>query len=520
MLASAVAPLQSYLLDQRTSALVSLVLGIAVIYTWFLRPLLHGPLCLVPGPWYCKISNIPLSFYDLSFCRNDQILKWHQKYGPIVCIAPNEVSVASLQGTKDIYGATQRWTKSNYFDHFKGFNMRSVFATKAYEEHRTKRKYTSTFYQSPTIYKLPEIEQHVKSSCLAVLDQVRIGQEVDVYSLTDWYAFDNITFLALGPDHCTQSVGKACVERDILMDLKYQQFWGPFRFRYPNVYNAVSKFLSALSSRFSYLSADERLEAWCRERFSTALKDPLTFQSHSLIRHMLGAEGHRADKSEIDPQYVAAEILDNINAAEATVAVTATYLIWRLTKAPEWQRKIRKELSSIPKQQDGSLAFSDIDSQAPSLEACLREVYRLHPASSGRAERVVPSGGHNFSGVHVPEDTIVTNSVMALHRNEDVFPEPERFAPERWLEGDKEACKLRDAHLIPFGYGGRVCLGKALATLELKMLIASLYLELESVDTMWTSAASMKQCSTHDAVPWALQCTIRFEKAQCWLECI
>ncbi|CZT20877.1 related to benzoate 4-monooxygenase cytochrome P450 [Ramularia collo-cygni] len=514
MLASAVAPLQSYLLDLRTLALVSLALGIAVIYTWFVRPLLHGPLCLVPGPWYCKISNIPLSFYDLSFCRNDQIHKWHQKYGPIVCIAPNQVSIASLQGTKDTYGATQRWAKSNYFDHFKGFNMRSVFATKAYEEHRTKRKYTSTFYQSPAIYKLPEIEQHVKSNSLAVLDQIRLGQEIDVYSLTNWYALDNITFLALGPNHGTQSVGQACVERDILRDLKYQQFFGPFRFRYPNVYLLLSKFLEALSSRFSYLLAHERLEAWCRERFFTALNDPLTFQSHSLIRHILRTEEHHVDKIEIDPQYVAAEILDNINAAEATVAVTATYLIWRLTEAPAWQRKIRTELISIPKQQNGSLAFSDVDSQAPSLEACLREAYRLHPASSGRSERVVPSGGHNFSGVYVHEGTIVANSVTALHHNKDVFPEPECFAPERWLGEDKEAWKLRDAYLIPFGYGGRVCLGKALATLELKMLIASLYLELESFGTLSTNPASMKQCSTHDAVPRALQCMVRFERAQ------
>lgn len=513
MLASVVSSARSYLIEPRNLALVSIVLGIAVIYLWFLRHLLYGPLRHIPGPWYSKISNIPLLFYDLSLCRNDIILNWHRKYGPVVCIAPNEVSVASLQGTKDIYGATRRWAKSDYFDHFKGYNMRSTFATKSYDEHRTKRKYTSTFYQSPTIYKLPEIEQHVKSRSLAVLNQVQIGQEIDVYSLSDWYALDNITFLALGPDHCTQSVEQGCPERDILMDLKYQQFLGPFRIMCPKVYRLIAQFCGALSPRFSYLLADEQLEAWCKERFPTALQDSLTFQSHSLIRHMLGADGNRADKEEIDLQYVAAEVLDNINAAEATVAVTATYLIWRLTEAPEWQRRIRKELSTISRQEDGSLAFSDIDSQVPSLEACLREVYRLHPASSGRSERIVPKGGHSFSGVYIHEDTIVTSSVVALHQDEVVFPEPECFAPERWLEGDEEAWKVRDAYLIPFGYGGRICLGKALATLELKTLIATLYLKLESVGTTSTNAVSMKQSSTHDAVPRALRCIVRFERA-------
>ncbi|KAH7217161.1 cytochrome P450 [Fusarium oxysporum] len=409
------------------------------------------------------------------------------KYGPVVQIAPNEVSVANLEATKHIYGTKDRWAKSDYFDHFMGYGRRSIFATKPYEDHRIKRKYTSSFYQAKAIYKLPEIEEHVKSRSLAVLDQVRNGEDVGASSLASWYALDNITFLVFGPNHGTHSVDQTCTERGILEGLKYQQFIGPFRYRCPRLYNYASLLLQRVSSRFRYLSADGKFPTWCEKKLFAALKDPRLNETHS-------------------------EVLDNIDAAEATIGVTATYLIWKLTEAPEWQDKIRQELSALPKQDDGCPSFADIDTRVPLLEACLRKVYRLHPSSSGKNERLVPLGGRTLTGVFVPEHTVVTSSVLALHYDGEVYSDPDRFLPCRWIGGSEEQRKVIDAQLIPFGYGGRVCLGKALATMELKLLIASLYLEHESLATLATNAVSMKQCSTHDAVPRGLECVVRFRR--------
>ncbi|RKK76673.1 hypothetical protein BFJ69_g6878 [Fusarium oxysporum] len=463
------------------------VVFIVLIYAWLAYLLGNGSLRHVPGPWYCKVSNIPLSIYEI-LCRcSDIILDLNKKYGPVVQIAPNEVSVANLEATKHIYGTKDCWAKSDYFDHFMGYGRRSIFATKPYEDHRIKRKYTSSFYQAKAIYKLPEIEEHVKSRSLAVLDQVRNGEDVGASSLASWYALDNITFLVFGPNHGTHSVDQTCTERGILEGLKYQQFIGPFRYRCPRLYNYASLLLQRVSSRFRYLSADGKFPTWCEKKLFAALKDPRLNETHS-------------------------EVLDNIDAAEATIGVTATYLIWKLTEAPEWQDKIRQELSALPKQDDGCPSFADIDTRVPLLEACLRKVYRLHPSSSGKNERLVPLGGRTLTGVFVPEHTVVTSSVLALHYDGEVYSDPDRFLPCRWIGESEEQRKVIDAQLIPFGYGGRVCLGKALATMELKLLIASLYLEHESLATLATNAVSMKQCSTHDAVPRGLECVVRFRR--------
>ncbi|KAF5973885.1 cytochrome P450 monooxygenase [Fusarium bulbicola] len=490
------------------------VVFIVLIYAWIVYLFVNGSLRHVPGPWYFKVSNIPLSIYEILCRRNDMILDMHKKYGPVVQIAPNEVSVANLEATKQIYGTKERWAKSDYFDHFMGYGRRSIFATKPYEDHRIKRKYTSSFYQAKTIYKLPEIEEHIKSRSLAVLDQVHHGGDVDVFSLTSWYALDNITFLVFGPNHGTHSVDQTCTERGILEGLKHQQFIGPLRYRCPWLFNHASLLLQRLSSRLRYLSADEEFPAWCQKTFSAALKDAQLNESHSLVRHLWELKEDNAHDGSIDVPYMAAEALDNIDAAEVTIAVTATYLIWKLTEAPEWQDKIRQELLALPKQDDGYPSFADIDTRVPSLEACLREVYRMHPSSSGKNERVVPLGGRTLARVFVPEHTVVTSSVLALHYDGEVYSDPDRFLPRRWIDSSEEERKALDAQLVPFGYGGRICLGKALATMELKLLIAGLYLEYESMATSVTSAESMKQCSTHDAVPRELKCAVMFRRVK------
>ncbi|KAF5267736.1 hypothetical protein FOXYS1_1379 [Fusarium oxysporum] len=443
------------------------VVFIVLIYAWLAYLLGNGSLRHVPGPWYCKVSNIPLSIYEILCRRSDIILDLHKKYGPVVQIAPNEVSVADLEATKQIYGTKDRWAKSDYFDHFMGYGRRSIFATKPYEGHRIKRKYTSSFYQEKAIYKLPEIEEHIKSRSLAVLDQVRNGEYVDAFSLTSW-----------------------C----------------------PRLYNYASLLLQRASSRFRYLSVDGKFPTWCEKKLFAALKDPRLNETHSLVRHLWELKQDDTNTGSIDVPYMAAEVLDNIDAAEATIRVTATYFICKLTEAPEWQDKIRQELSALPKQDDGCPSFADIDTRVPSLEACLREVYRLHPSSSGKNEKLVPLGGRTLAGVFVPEHTVVTSSVLALHYDGEVYSDPDRFLPCRWIDGSEEQRKILDAQLIPFGYGGRVCLGKALATMELELLIARLYLEHESLATLATNAVSMKQCSTHDAVPRGLECVVRFRR--------
>ena len=72
----------------------------------------------------------------------------------------------------------------------------------------------------------------------------------------------------------------------------------------------------------------------------------------------------------------------------------------------------------------------------------------------------------------LPAGTSVSPSIIGLHRRPDLYPEPERFRPERFLERS-----FGPLEFLPFGAGHRRCIGAAFATYELKLVLATVLRE-------------------------------------------
>lgn len=70
---------------------------------------------------------------------------------------------------------------------------------------------------------------------------------------------------------------------------------------------------------------------------------------------------------------------------------------------------------------------------------------------------MTPDSGATFNGYSVPGGTIVGMSSWLMHRNQEVFPEPMKFDPDRWLDADNY--RTLDHHMVPFGRGTRQCVG-------------------------------------------------------------
>ena len=89
----------------------------------------------------------------------------------------------------------------------------------------------------------------------------------------------------------------------------------------------------------------------------------------------------------------------------------------------------------------------------------------------GSTPRYVPSGGARIGNFDLPAGTIVSAQAYSCHRDASVFPEPENFLPERWLDETPEMRRL----YIPFGADGpRKCIGIHLAYMELRVILAAL----------------------------------------------
>jgi hypothetical protein len=164
----------------------------------------------------------------------------------------------------------------------------------------------------------------------------------------------------------------------------------------------------------------------------------------------------RLKKYDLDSLDVASECADHFLAGINTTSDTLLFLFWILSR-PEnslRQEKLIKELRSaglrnVPSAKDINAA------DTPYLDAIIHETLRLYaplPASEPR----VHQRDTEIDGYIIPAGTIVSSQVYTLHRNPDVFKEPDSFIPERWLNNDPELKRWWWA----FSSGGRMCIGE------------------------------------------------------------
>jgi cytochrome P450 len=108
------------------------------------------------------------------------------------------------------------------------------------------------------------------------------------------------------------------------------------------------------------------------------------------------------------------------------------------------------------------------------INAIFEESLRTSPPIPSALPRTVMSEGININGMHIPEGIDVGVSTYAIHHNQNYFPDPWEFRPERWLGSSEEVAVLRKAHNA-FSVGPMNCIGKKVAYLAYMALAQLLY---------------------------------------------
>jgi cytochrome P450 len=151
-----------------------------------------------------------------------------------------------------------------------------------------------------------------------------------------------------------------------------------------------------------------------------------------------------------------AQCKDLMFAGTDSTGMNLATILFHLVRNPTCYEKLKQEVASA------NAGFDDLQS-LPYLRGVVKEGLRLSMANPSRLPRVVPSQGWTFKNTFFPAGTVVGCTPFSLHLNPAVFPEPNAFMPERWIEPSEEM--VRDA--IPFGLGSRQCIARNLATVEL-----------------------------------------------------
>jgi retinoid hydroxylase len=157
-------------------------------------------------------------------------------------------------------------------------------------------------------------------------------------------------------------------------------------------------------------------------------------------------------------------------AGHDTTTTTFTFLVHELGRQRHARAALEAELDAVLGGRAPTPA--DLDGQRlPVLERSLKETLRCYPAAwvgPRRTTRDVTLGG-----VPVPAEIGVHYSSWATHHLPQLYPDPFRFDPDRFLP-EREAALPRGAY-VPFGGGSRMCLGKRFGEYELRALAAVLF---------------------------------------------
>lgn len=161
-------------------------------------------------------------------------------------------------------------------------------------------------------------------------------------------------------------------------------------------------------------------------------------------------------------------------AGTGTTAAAMMSFCLAMTLYPEWQKPMWEEVDRVSG--DRMPEFEDIP-ELPTVRAVVKEVLRWRPVTAGGVPHQL-TRDDVYDGVFLRAGTIVHANQWAIHREEALYPDPERFNPNRWLSADyptyrEPLTKFPSLNnFSSFGFGRRICPGMNIAERSLYILTA------------------------------------------------
>lgn len=156
------------------------------------------------------------------------------------------------------------------------------------------------------------------------------------------------------------------------------------------------------------------------------------------------------------------ELMTLLVAGHETTASALTWALYWIHALPEVQEKLRHELETL-----GDNADPMEIARLPYLTAVCQETLRIYPIALN-VIRILKSP-LEVMGYQFEPGTMLIPCIYLTHQREELYPEPKRFKPERFLER-----QFSQYEYLPFGGGHRRCIGAAFAQFEMKLVLATI----------------------------------------------
>ncbi|MDP1664574.1 MAG: cytochrome P450 [Methylobacter sp.] len=210
------------------------------------------------------------------------------------------------------------------------------------------------------------------------------------------------------------------------------------------------------------------------------------------------------DGSRLSAHEITGMLIGTIFAGHHTTAGTAAWTLLELARRPEQLAQVLNDLDAHFGA-DGEVTFQSLR-EIPALENVIKEVLRLHPPLIFLIRKVMQD--FQFKDYTVKAGKYVCASPRVSHRIADVFPDPEKFDPDRYSETRQE--DATPFSWIAFGGGKHKCSGNAFAMLQLKAIFSILLRRytFELIDDKDTYQDDFTQMVVQPLSP----CRVRYKK--------
>ncbi|KAH6779893.1 cytochrome P450 [Perilla frutescens var. hirtella] len=307
------------------------------------------------------------------------------------------------------------------------------------------------------------------------------SKPVDLQDLLLRLTFDNICGLAFGKDPQTLAPGlpengfasafdratEASLQRFILPEV----MWKLKKWLRLGMEVSLSRSLFQVDEYLSGVISARKLELMSQQRDANPHDDLLS-------RFMKKKESY----SDKFLQHVA---LNFILAGRDTSSVALSWFFWLIIQNPRVEHEILREICTVLIETRGAdveswldelLAFEEVD-RLIYLRAALSETLRLYPSVPEDSKHVVADDVLP-DGTFVPAGSSITYSIYSAGRMKSAWGDDcLEFKPERWLSSNRDKFVPHDSYkFVAFNAGPRICLGKDLAYLQMKSIVAAVLL--------------------------------------------
>ncbi|GIZ42184.1 hypothetical protein CKM354_000546200 [Cercospora kikuchii] len=485
-----------------TSAFAAIVLSVQlakIFYNVFLSPLRK-----IPGPWYNSVTGIPSRFASTVQKRQAHYAhELHKKYGPYVRFSPNEVLISDPAAFREIHKAGTHFYKTDLYKFLNptkpGEGPYGMFQATDPAQHSRHRKllgkgFTQNYLRSNWEGRIQEkaesLIQYLKS------DAKKSSGEVDIYKWLPLFAGDVIAELAFG-----QSFGM--MERGKPDEIITYESGNTFAYAFPLLYQIVRwiphpRIQSAFGGNQVLL-----------KRGRVAVENSKANAGATNLFAKAVADAEKGDTLLTDEEIVI-EAGDFLFAGTDTTATTLTYLIWSVLRDQSVQKDIEDEVAELTE------PYSDEQlEQLPVLSALVKETLRLYGAAPAALPRITPPEGAILGGHEIPAGTTVATQAWSMHRDPNVFTDPEVFDHTRWLDGTLASREDVKRVWSPYGAGSRICVGSNLANMELRIATAAFFRNCRGAKLApSTTDASMEVENVFLIAPKAMACKVVIPAAE------